>query len=258
MAREGDLPRLLASVNPVHHVPDRMQLAFGGRRGPDWSPLVDLRGVIGFSSFGVLLYYAIANAAAYTQDTEHRRWPRPVQPRPCWLDPGRHACPWVSVVSGVAVFAVGIAGRRVATRRSSVDRLTLSSLADAGQPRGSDVLLADQALAAVGNTTTVRTPSSAAVTSSSATGHVCSSADPVPLPRHRHHPAMAHAQVGAGVRLHRPGQQRRPPRRSPGPAAAVAGILFGVLLLTAMTMIRLALSDDGWEVAAVRRGSPQR
>jgi APA family basic amino acid/polyamine antiporter len=27
---------------------------------------VDLRGAIGFSSFGVLLYYAIANAAAWT------------------------------------------------------------------------------------------------------------------------------------------------------------------------------------------------
>ena len=28
-------------------------------------------------------------------------------------------------------------------------------------------------------------------------------------------------------------------------AAAVAGIAFGVLLLTAMTMLRLALADDG-------------
>jgi APA family basic amino acid/polyamine antiporter len=36
----------------------------------------DLRGVIGFSSFGVLLYYAIANASALTQPAEQRRWPR--------------------------------------------------------------------------------------------------------------------------------------------------------------------------------------
>ena len=76
--------------------------------------------VIGFSSFGVLLYYAVANAAAYTQDPEHRRWPRPVQLL------GLVGCivlvaalPWVSVVSGVAVFAVGIAGRYVAKRRVS-------------------------------------------------------------------------------------------------------------------------------------------
>jgi APA family basic amino acid/polyamine antiporter len=28
----------------------------------------DLRAAIGFSSFGVLLYYAVANASAWTQD----------------------------------------------------------------------------------------------------------------------------------------------------------------------------------------------
>jgi APA family basic amino acid/polyamine antiporter len=38
----------------------------------------DLRGVIGFSSFGVLLYYAVANAAAFTQPRDQRRWPRVV------------------------------------------------------------------------------------------------------------------------------------------------------------------------------------
>ena len=38
--------------------------------------LTDLRGAIGFSSFGVLLYYSIANAAAFTQRPPHRRWPR--------------------------------------------------------------------------------------------------------------------------------------------------------------------------------------
>ena len=73
---------------------------------------VDLRGVIGFSSFGVLLYYAVANAAAYTQDLERRRWPKPVQLL------GLVGClvlvatlPWTSVVAGVAVFAVGVVGR---------------------------------------------------------------------------------------------------------------------------------------------------
>jgi hypothetical protein len=32
--------------------------------------------VIGFSSFGVLIYYAVANASAFTQPAAHRRWPR--------------------------------------------------------------------------------------------------------------------------------------------------------------------------------------
>ena len=111
MAREGDLPRTLASVDPRHQVPDRAQLVLAGVV----VVLVltaDLRGVIGFSSFGVLLYYAVANAAAYTQDRAHRRWPRPVQAL------GVLGClvlvatlPLTSVVAGVAVFAVGVVGR---------------------------------------------------------------------------------------------------------------------------------------------------
>jgi APA family basic amino acid/polyamine antiporter len=39
----------------------------------------DVRAVIGFSSFGVLVYYAVANASAFTQDARHRRWPRWLQ-----------------------------------------------------------------------------------------------------------------------------------------------------------------------------------
>lgn len=36
----------------------------------------DLRAVIGFSSFGVLVYYAVANAAALRQPPAERRYPR--------------------------------------------------------------------------------------------------------------------------------------------------------------------------------------
>jgi len=39
---------------------------------------VDIRGAIGFSSFAVLVYYAIANASALTLRREERRWPRPI------------------------------------------------------------------------------------------------------------------------------------------------------------------------------------
>lgn len=111
MARNGDLPRRLSSVHPRHRVPDRAELAIGAVV----SLLVlttDLRGAIGFSSFGVLSYYAIANASAYTQDDEHRRWPR-------WLNViGAIACvvlivslPWRSVVAGTIVLAAGVGGR---------------------------------------------------------------------------------------------------------------------------------------------------
>ena len=34
---------------------------------------------VGFSSTGVLLYYAIANLAAFTQDREHRMYPKALQ-----------------------------------------------------------------------------------------------------------------------------------------------------------------------------------
>jgi APA family basic amino acid/polyamine antiporter len=72
---------------------------------------VDLRGVIGFSSFGVLIYYAIANASAYTLPGR-RRWARVFNV--C----GVVGClvlvatlPRVAVVVGLGVFVLGVAGR---------------------------------------------------------------------------------------------------------------------------------------------------
>jgi APA family basic amino acid/polyamine antiporter len=115
MARHGDLPSWLDSVHPRYRVPDHAELAVAAVV----SVLVlttDLRGAIGFSSFGVLTYYAIANASAYTQDEAHRRWPRALSVF------GLVACvvlvvtlPWQSVVAGIVVFAVGI-GARLALR----------------------------------------------------------------------------------------------------------------------------------------------
>jgi len=40
---------------------------------------VDVTRAVGFSSTGVLLYYAIANLAAFTQDREHRMYPKALQ-----------------------------------------------------------------------------------------------------------------------------------------------------------------------------------
>ncbi|WP_353115616.1 amino acid permease [Microbacterium sp.] len=75
MARDGELPRLLARVDPRRHVPRNAELLVG-------AVVVvivlsaDLRGAIGFSSFGVLLYYLIANASALRQPVTARRYPR--------------------------------------------------------------------------------------------------------------------------------------------------------------------------------------
>ncbi|WP_300266403.1 APC family permease [Microbacterium sp.] len=78
MAREADLPRFFSAVHPRWQVPYRAEIAVA---------LIviaivlvaDLRGAIGFSSFGVLIYYLIANAAAFRQRAGARRYPRALQ-----------------------------------------------------------------------------------------------------------------------------------------------------------------------------------
>ena len=121
MARHRDLPGWLSAVHPRHRVPHHAEVALA----IVVSALVltaDLRGVIGFSSFGVLVYYAIANAAAFTQVAPDRRWPRGLNVL------GAVGClalvatlPWQSVLAGVAMFAAGLAGRGfVLARRGGV------------------------------------------------------------------------------------------------------------------------------------------
>lgn len=78
MARESDLPRFLAAVHSRWKVPRRAEIAIA------FVVIVivllaDLRDAIGFSSFGVLLYYLIANAAAFRQSGPARRYPRALQ-----------------------------------------------------------------------------------------------------------------------------------------------------------------------------------
>ncbi len=113
MARERDLPSPLARVGSRFRVP---WVAEGSVAVVVIVLVltVDLRGAIGFSSFGVLLYYLVANLAAFTQGRDDRRYPR-------WLQMlGAVGClvlvatlPWTSVVAGVVVFAVGVVGRLV-------------------------------------------------------------------------------------------------------------------------------------------------
>ena len=113
MARERDLPRQLAEVHPTYRVPHRMQLLVGAAV----VVLVlttDLREAIGFSSFGVLVYYAVANASAWTQDRAHRRWPRVINVV------GLAGCatltvtlPLGAVLTGTLLLAIGLVGRAV-------------------------------------------------------------------------------------------------------------------------------------------------
>jgi APA family basic amino acid/polyamine antiporter len=75
MARDHRLPHTLAAVHPRRRTPHRATLAVGTVVAV-LVATVDLRGAIGFSSFAVLLYYALANASALTLTIEEGRPPR--------------------------------------------------------------------------------------------------------------------------------------------------------------------------------------
>ena len=65
MARDRHLPHALAVVHPRFGGPHRAELAVGAVVAVI-AAVADVRGAIGFSSFAVLVYYAIANASALT------------------------------------------------------------------------------------------------------------------------------------------------------------------------------------------------
>jgi APA family basic amino acid/polyamine antiporter len=116
MARERDLPGPLARVGGKHTVPFVAELAVAA------VVIVlllttDVMTVVGFSSFGVLIYYAVTNAAAYTL-AEHPAY------APRWLNvAGFLSClllaftlPAASVLGMAAVLAAGAAGRFLVLR----------------------------------------------------------------------------------------------------------------------------------------------
>jgi APA family basic amino acid/polyamine antiporter len=65
MARDRHLPPFLAAVHPRFGGPHRAEVVVGIVVAVV-AAVVDVRGAIGFSSFAVLVYYAIANASAFT------------------------------------------------------------------------------------------------------------------------------------------------------------------------------------------------
>ena len=114
MARTGDLPRWFAVVHPRFAVPQRAELLLGALVCV-LVLVTDLRGAIGFSSFGVLLYYLVANLAALTQDRVHRRFPRAlalVGAAGCLLLAA--TLPPASILGGLLVIAAGAGIRALA------------------------------------------------------------------------------------------------------------------------------------------------
>ncbi|MBJ7005514.1 APC family permease [Streptomyces sp. CRPSP2-6A1] len=121
MARDRHLPHALAAVHPRFQVPHRAELLVGAVVAV-LAATADVRGAIGFSSFGVLAYYAIANACAWTLTRD--------EGRPNRLIPAlglagclalAFALPLSSVASGAAVLAFGAAvygTRHVMTARN--------------------------------------------------------------------------------------------------------------------------------------------
>lgn len=116
MARERDLPAPLAKVGGKHTVPYVAELSVA-------AVVIllllttDVMTVVGFSSFGVLMYYAVANASAYTLAAHPGYAPK-------WLNAvGFAAClllaftlPPASVLTMAAVLAAGVAGRWLVLR----------------------------------------------------------------------------------------------------------------------------------------------
>jgi APA family basic amino acid/polyamine antiporter len=107
MAANREIPAFLAAVHPRYRVPHRAELAVGAIVA-SLVAIVDVGSAIGFSSFAVLTYYAITNAAAWTLEREDRRWPRAVAAL------GLSGCvtlaltlPLESVVTGGAILTVG-------------------------------------------------------------------------------------------------------------------------------------------------------
>lgn len=118
MAREHDLPHWLSAVHSRYKVPYRAEITIAAVICVIIL-FADLRGAIGFSSFGVLIYYFITNIAALTQPVSDRRYPRALQVF------GAVTCvvlvttlPAQSVILGIIMFILGIIVRVFRLRRS--------------------------------------------------------------------------------------------------------------------------------------------
>ncbi|MBV9515744.1 MAG: amino acid permease [Mycobacteriaceae bacterium] len=114
MARDRFLPHGLSAVHRRFNIPHRADVAVGILVATV-AAVSDVRGAVGFSSFAVLTYYAVANASAWTLG---RRLIPAAGLAGCLVL--AFALPATSVLSGAAVLAVGAAiygWRRLLIRR---------------------------------------------------------------------------------------------------------------------------------------------
>lgn len=137
MARDRHLPHALAAVHPRFRVPHRAELLIGVVVAV-LAATTDLRDAIGFSSFAVLIYYAIANASALTLGRDEGRPPRAVPVvglLGCVVL--AFATPRWSVLSGVTVLGIGVAAYAI---RRIISPMMLRRGANRGNtiPPGSD------------------------------------------------------------------------------------------------------------------------
>ncbi|WP_343708694.1 amino acid permease [Mycobacterium sp.] len=109
MARDRHLPPALSVVHPRFGVPYRAELVVGVVVAA-LAAAADVRGAIGFSSFAVLVYYAVANASAWTLNADEGRPPRMI---PVVGLVGciviAFALPVASILAGAAVLTAGAA-----------------------------------------------------------------------------------------------------------------------------------------------------
>ncbi len=110
MARDRHLPPPLAVIHPRFAVPHRA-IVTAGVIIAALALFADLRAVIGFSSFAVLVYYAIANASALTLRADEGRPPRAI-PIVGLIGCLVVACalPLSSVITGALVLGLGMIG----------------------------------------------------------------------------------------------------------------------------------------------------
>jgi APA family basic amino acid/polyamine antiporter len=118
MASNRDLPSFLAAVHPRRRVPHRAEILVGAIAAIAAATL-DLHDAIGFSSFAVLAYYAVANASALTLGREQRLWPRG------WAIAGLIGCatlaftlPAHAVIAGASLFVLAASLHGLRRRRA--------------------------------------------------------------------------------------------------------------------------------------------
>ena len=116
MARDRHLPTALTAVHPRFDSPYRAEIAVGVVVAVI-AAVADVRDAIGFSSFAVLVYYAIANASAYTLG---RRTIPVIGLIGCLVL--AFALPFTSVLAGMALVALGAVAYLVRSRTSDANR----------------------------------------------------------------------------------------------------------------------------------------